>query len=51
MNRVCRIAIAILLMLPMSVCGRNRVYAPQIKSLQSVVNGDWLSYPTIMRFG
>lgn len=42
-------AIAILLfLLPMTLSAENRIYDPQIKSLQAVVNQDWLS-PAIMR--
>lgn len=42
-------ALAILLfLLPMTLSAENRIYDSQIKSLQTVVNQDWLS-PTIMR--
>lgn len=42
-------AIAILLfLLPMTLSAENRIYDPQIKSLQAVVNQDWLS-PAVMR--
>ncbi|MBR0166108.1 MAG: DUF5103 domain-containing protein [Prevotella sp.] len=42
-------AIAILLfLLPMRLSAENRIYDPQVKSLQAVVNQDWLS-PAIMR--
>lgn len=42
-------AIVILLfLLPMTLSADNRIYDPQIKSLQVVVNQDWLS-PAIMR--
>ncbi len=27
----------------------NHIYAPQVKTLQTVVNQDWLSYPAILR--
>lgn len=44
-----RKAIAILLfLLPMTLLAGNRIYDPQIKSLQAVVNQDWLS-PAVMR--
>jgi len=42
-------AIAILFfLLPISLSAGNRIYDPQIKSLQAVVNQDWLS-PAVMR--
>lgn len=42
-------ALAILLfLLPMTLSAEDRIYDSQIKSLQTVVNQDWLS-PTIMR--
>ena len=42
-------AIAILLLLlPISLSAGNRIYDPHIKSLQAVVNQDWLS-PAVMR--
>lgn len=42
-------AIAILLfLLPMRLSAENRIYDPQVKSLQAVVNQDWLS-PAVMR--
>jgi hypothetical protein len=44
-----RKAFAILLfLLPMTLLAGNRIYDPQIKSLQAVVNQDWLS-PAVMR--
>ena len=51
MGTLCwRIAI-ILMMLPLTARGGNKVYDPQIKSLQAVVNDDWLSYPAVLRLG
>lgn len=43
-----RIIIIILLILPTTLLAENRIYDPQVKSLQAVVNQDWLS-PVIMR--
>lgn len=43
-----RALVIILLMLPTALLAENRIYDPQVKSLQSVVNQDWLS-PAIMR--
>lgn len=42
-----RIIIIILLILPTTLLAENRIYDPQVKSLQAVVNQDWLS-PVIM---
>ena len=38
----------LLLLLPMTLSAGNRIYDPQVKSLQAVVNQDWLS-PAVMR--
>ncbi|MBR5929432.1 MAG: DUF5103 domain-containing protein [Prevotella sp.] len=38
----------LLLLLPMTLSAENRIYDPQVKSLQAVVNQDWLS-PAVMR--
>ena len=35
----------------MNVCGSNRVYDPQVKTLQAIVNNEWLSYPAVLRLG
>ena len=44
-----RSAIALLLtLLPLASSAENRIYDPQVKSLQAVVNQDWLS-PAVMR--
>lgn len=44
-----RKAISLLfLLLPLTLTAENKIYDPQIKSLQAVVNQDWLS-PAIMR--
>ena len=40
----------LLLLLPMTLSAENRIYDPQVKSLQAVVNQDWLS-PAVMRLG
>ena len=40
--------VILLLLLPITLSAENRIYDPQIKSLQAVVNQDWLS-PAIMR--
>ena len=36
------------LLLPLHAVAENRIYVPQVKSLQAVVNQDWLS-PAVMR--
>ena len=41
-------AIALLFLMPTSLTAGNRIYDPQIKSLETMVNADWLS-PTVMR--
>lgn len=38
----------LLLLLPMTLSAENWIYDPQVKSLQAVVNQDWLS-PAVMR--
>ena len=38
------------LLMPLTATGRNVVYDPQVKTLQVVVNQDWLS-PPVMRLG
>lgn len=43
-----RLFMIILLILPTVLLAENRIYDPQVKSLQAVVNQDWLS-PAIMR--
>lgn len=43
-----RLVTIILLFLPTALLAGNRIYDPQVKSLQAVVNQDWLS-PAIMR--
>ena len=45
-----RLLIALCLLLPISILAKGRIYNPQIKSLQAVVNQDWLS-PAVMRLG
>lgn len=39
--------IGILLLLPSALAAKSRIYSPQIKSLQAVVNQDWLSLPVM----
>jgi len=39
----------LLFLFTMSATGKNRIYDPQVKSLQAVVNQNWLSPLTIMR--
>lgn len=39
--------IGILLFLPSTLTAKSRIYSPQIKSLQAVVNQDWLSLPVM----
>ena len=41
-------AIALLFLMPTTLTAGNRIYDPQIKSLETMVNADWLS-PTVMR--
>ena len=43
-----RLLIALSLLLPLSIMGKCRIYDPQVRSLQAVVNQDWLS-PAVMR--
>lgn len=45
------IIITAMLMLPLCAPGSNKIYDPQIRSLQAVVNKDWLSYPAVMKLG
>ena len=45
-----KIVAIILLLLPLSLTAGNKIYDPQVKSLQAVVNQDWLS-PAVMRLG
>jgi hypothetical protein len=45
-----RLFIALCLLLPLSILAKGRIYNPQVKSLQVVVNQDWLS-PAVMRLG
>jgi hypothetical protein len=45
-----RLFIALCLLLPLSILAKGRIYNPQVKSLQAVVNQDWLS-PAVMRLG
>lgn len=40
--------LALLLLMPIAIQGRSRIHSPQVKSLQVVVNGNWLS-PAVMR--
>lgn len=44
-------SLLLLLLLPMVLAAKNRIYDPQIKTLQAVVNADWLSSPAVMRLG
>ena len=39
-----------MLLIPLMVSGKSRIHDPQIRSLQVVVNQDWLS-PAVMRLG
>ena len=41
-------AIALLFLMPTTLTAGNRIYDPQIKSLETMVNADWLS-PSVMR--
>ena len=43
-----RLVTIILLFLPTVLLAVNKIYDPQVKSLQAVVNQDWLS-PAVMR--
>ena len=45
-----RLFMALCLFLPLSILAKSRIYNPQVKSLQAVVNQDWLS-PAVMRLG
>ena len=38
------------MMIPLTMTAKHTIYDPQIKSLQVVVNQDWLS-PAVMRLG
>ena len=40
--------LALMMSLALNAQAENRTYSPQVKSLQAVVNKDWLS-PTVMR--
>ena len=48
--RMRRLFIALCLILPLSILAKSRIYNPQVRSLQAVVNQDWLS-PAVMRLG
>ena len=48
--RMRRLFIVLCLLLPLSILAKSRIYNPQVKSLQAVVNQDWLS-PAVMRLG
>ena len=43
-----RMMSVVFLLLPLHAMAENRIYVPQVKSLQAVVNQDWLS-PAVMR--
>ena len=45
-----RLIIFALLLLPLTITAKSRIIDPQIKSLQVIVNQDWLS-PDVMRLG
>ena len=45
-----RLLIYVLLLIPLTITAKSRIIDPQIKSLQVVVNQDWLS-PAVMRLG
>jgi hypothetical protein len=45
-----RLLLSALLLLPLTISAKSRIIDPQIKSLQVVVNQDWLSTP-VMRLG
>ena len=38
-----------MLFLSLTASAQNRIYNPQVKTLQAVVNQEWLSFPTVMR--
>ncbi|MBQ8066334.1 MAG: DUF5103 domain-containing protein [Prevotella sp.] len=38
----------ITLLVSMATCGGNRIYSPRVKSLTSIVNGDWLNRPVMV---
>ena len=40
----------LLMLVPLFACAESRISNPQVKSLQVVVNGNWLA-PAIMRLG
>ena len=44
-----RLIVLLMMILSYSAFCRNKLYSPNVKSLQTVVNQDWLSYPTVMR--
>ena len=43
-----RFALVLMLSLVLQSQAENRTYSPQVKTLQAVINKDWLS-PTVMR--
>ena len=45
-----RILVLAVLLMPLTMLAKSRIYSPQVKSLQVVVNQDWLS-PAVMRLG
>ena len=45
-----RLLISLCLLLPLSILAKNKILNPQIRSLQAVVNQDWLS-PAVMHLG
>ena len=45
-----RILLLAVLLMPLTMMAKSRINSPQVKSLQVVVNQDWLS-PAVMRLG
>lgn len=44
-------AFILMTLLSLSMTAGNKILSPQIKTLQAVVNDDWLSFPNVMRLG
>ena len=44
-------AFILMTLFSLSMTAGNKILTPQIKTLQAVVNDDWLSFPNVMRLG
>ena len=42
-------AFILMILLSLTITAGNKILSPQIKTLQAVVNDDWLTFPNVMR--